>query len=256
LCNWIVRSGLITPDNQPNEDVSIIVPVFNDTDALKELFIRLAAMHPAPAEVVVVDGGADNDCERLCMNYGAVYLRTEPNRGLQLRQGASATSNGILWFLHADSIPPIDAIQVIRRHLQKDYAGGYFRFRFDGPRHWYKRWLEHAINLRVRFGIPYGDQGLFVTKDTYFAAGGHTASPLFEEVKLVQNLRANEGFTEAAAAIDVSSRRWERDGWLRRSLHNRGLAVAFAIGVAPEKLAHHYGSKTRNISKSQDTRNA
>jgi hypothetical protein len=46
------------------------------------------------------------------------------------------------------------------------------------------------------------------------------------------------------AALTVSSRRWERDGWLRRSLHNRRLAIAFAMGVAPETLARDYGFKS------------
>jgi len=38
----------------------------------------------------------------------------------------------------------------------------------------------------------------------------------------------------------VATRRWERDGWLRRSLHNRWLALRFALGGRPEVLAARY----------------
>jgi hypothetical protein len=40
--------------------------------------------------------------------------------------------------------------------------------------------------------------------------------------------------------MGVSPRRWERDGWIRRSLMNRLLALGFALGVAPDRLARMY----------------
>lgn len=240
LCNWIARSGLLDAGESTGTEISAIVPVFNDIEALRQLLHRLAAMEPNISEIVVADGSDSPGCEQLCKDYGAIYLRTEANRGKQLRQGAAVATKDIFWFLHADSNPPVDAAQIIREHLQMRSGSGYFRFKFDGPPTWYKKLLEQAINFRARIGTPYGDQGLFIRKEAYLAAGGHAASPLFEEVKLVKNLRAAVGCTPVRATLGVSPRRWERDGWLRRSLHNRGLALAFMLGVAPERLARHY----------------
>jgi len=240
LCNWIVRSGLLGAAESTGTEISAIVPVFNDIQALRQLLDRLTTMQPNVSEIIVADGSDSPGCEQLCKDYGAIYLRTEANRGQQLRQGAAAATKDIFWFLHADSNPPANAPQIIREHLRMRSGSGYFRFEFDGPPTWYKQWLQQAINFRASLGTPYGDQGLFTWKEAYFSAGGHAASPLFEEVTLVRNLRASVGCTPAAAAIGVSPRRWERDGWLRRSLHNRGLALAFALGVAPERLARHY----------------
>lgn len=254
LRNWIARSGLITASESTSAEISTIVPVLNDIDALRQLLDRLAAMLPNVGEVIVADGSEDSGCEQLCRSYGAVYLRSEANRGKQLRLGASAASKDILWFLHADSNPPANAVEIIRKHLQQGTASGYFRFQFDGPQAWYKSWLQLAINIRASVGTPYGDQGLFTWKETYFAAGGHAPSPLFEEVNLVKNLRASTGCTPVKASIGVSPRRWERDGWLRRSLHNRGLALAFALGVAPERLARHYAAAD-NSDEAMITRN-
>ncbi len=254
LCNWIVRSGLIPTPQPAGLEISVIVPVLNDVNALRRLLVCLCAMRPGISEIIVADGAADSECERLCTEFDAIYLRTEANRGKQLRQGADIASKGILWFLHADSSPPPDAVQIIRQHLQQSCGSGYFRFRFDGPRRWYKNGLEQAINFRARIGIPYGDQGLFAARQAYFAAGGHAATPLFEEVTLVKKLRAAAGCRPVKASIGVSPRRWERDGWLQRSLQNRALALAFALGVAPERLARHYAATT-GTTRETDTRN-
>jgi hypothetical protein len=40
--------------------------------------------------------------------------------------------------------------------------------------------------------------------------------------------------------LAVATRRWERDGWLGRTLHNRWLALRFALGGRPEALAASY----------------
>ena len=70
--------------------------------------------------------------------------------------------------------------------------------------------------------------------------GGFAASPLFEEVRLVRRLRARGTFRVLDRALAVATRRWERDGWLKRTLHNRWLALRFALGGRPETLAARY----------------
>jgi hypothetical protein len=40
--------------------------------------------------------------------------------------------------------------------------------------------------------------------------------------------------------VEVSARRWERDGWWRRTVMNRALALGYILGVPPTRLAHWY----------------
>ena len=104
-------------------------------------------------------------------------------------------------------------------------------------------WL---VNLRVSLGgIPYGDQGIFVRRDAYLKCGGFTHQPLFEEVTLVRKLRARGRFRILAEPIGVSPRRWERDGWIRRSLANRRLALAYLCGQTAQQLATRYNDSNR-----------
>ena len=246
LCEWIESLDLPNSGRKSGLRTSVIIPVLNDKESLEKLLARVSALNPAADEIIVVEGTIQGECATLSRSYGAAHFTTEANRGAQLRKGAQEANGEVVWFLHADSLPPFDAVAHINAHLEAGSCGGYFRFRFGGPRNWRKTLLETAINWRTRVGVPYGDQGLFVTRDAYLNAGGHKAIPLFEDVSLVKSLRRRCGCKEIASSITVSPRRWERDGWLRRSLHNRWLAFLYAIGIAPEVLARQYGYTIEN----------
>lgn len=82
-----------------------------------------------------------------------------------------------------------DCLPAIRSAIDSGASGGYFAFRFSNANCWQSRLLEKLINMRTRFGIPYGDQGLFFQHDIYLSSGQHDASPLFEEVELVRRVR-------------------------------------------------------------------
>lgn len=223
-----------------NKYISIVVPVFKDGPALRRLLEKLASEPHDAFEVVVVDAAQDSGCNAVCEEFGARRISCAPGRGHQLNAGAENARGKILWFVHADAEPPRGCIDLVKNSVQRDCVGGYFRFRFAGERTWYKTLLQGLINWRTRFGTPYGDQGLFAARDAFEAAGGFADTPIFEEVPLVRALRNAGKFGAIDADIGVSCRRWERDGWLRRSLANRALALAYASGIAPEVLARRY----------------
>jgi rSAM/selenodomain-associated transferase 2/rSAM/selenodomain-associated transferase 1 len=220
--------------------ISIIIPLLNDQLALQTQLQRLELLEPPANEIIVVDGGNNEESRSICQQHKVQYLISEPNRGKQLLAGSQNTAGDILWFLHVDCIAPDCAVASIRTHLQAGMDSGYFRFRFAGKPTWYKQLLQFSINLRARYGTPYGDQGLFVRRTSYEKANGHAPTPLFEEVPLVKQLRQGGKFRPVADCLQISPRRWERDGWLYRSLHNRYLAIAYMCGIAPERLARQY----------------
>ncbi|SCY66139.1 transferase 2, rSAM/selenodomain-associated [Nitrosospira sp. Nl5] len=223
---------------------SVIIPCYHDEARLANLLDQLRNLPLRPAEVVVVDGADNQACRDICHRHSARWLAGEPCRGRQLLAGAALAQGDALWFLHADSRLPPDPITAMRLAIERGAVGGYFRFCFDAPRAWPALLLESAIALRCRFGVPYGDQGLFMTHQAYVAAGGHSPLSLFEEVSLVRGLRRQGRFLALHEPLFVDPRRWHRDGWWRRTWINRNLALAFARGVPPDKLAARYYSKT------------
>lgn len=220
--------------------VAVIVPVLGDSATLAQLLPALRALQPQPAEILVADGAGSSECRALCARHGANHLATRAGRGHQQHAAASRARSATLWFVHADAEVPREAIAVIEAAVAAGAVGGCFSFRFSGPPAWHKRALAAVINLRARVGVPYGDQGIFARADAYAHAGGFPDVPLFEEVPLVKALRHAGRFAMLDTALGVSPRRWERDGWLRRTLENRLLALGYIAGVSPARLARRY----------------
>ncbi|MBM4197633.1 MAG: glycosyltransferase [Gammaproteobacteria bacterium] len=221
--------------------VSVVIPVVDDSVELGRLLGELAGAAHRPLEVLVVDGSAGRSAEPVAQQASVRYLTTRAGRGHQLAAGAAAARGDALWFLHADAQIAPDALAQLAATLGNGAAGGCFRFRFRGRQNPARRCLAWLINLRSQLGgIPYGDQGLFASASAYAAAGGFPDQPLFEEVSLVRGLRRRGRFVRLDASIGVSPRRWERDGWLRRTLANRALALAYGLGIGPARLATWY----------------
>ena len=225
--------------------LTVIVPVLRDDAALDGLLAALRRLDCPPERLIVADGARSGQTAALCRRHSARWLPCACGRGPQLSAGVSGSRRPgaaaeVLWFLHADSRPDPRAARAIRLAIVRGAVGGYFRFRFDGPRSGMKFFLERSIALRCRIGMVYGDQGIFVTRAAYEAGPGFAAQPLFEEVPLVRFLKRTGGFVRLDLPINVDPRRWERDGYLRRTLHNRVLALGHLLGVPPPRLAQWY----------------
>jgi GT2 family glycosyltransferase len=120
-------------------------------------------------------------------------------------------------------------------------VGGWFRFALDTPR-WQARIIERLVAFRVRaWKLPYGDQGLFVRRDVFTRLGGYREWPLMEDVEFVRRLRRAGPVAELPVVLTTSARRWERDGWFRRSARNLVLVSLYFAGVSPARLARWYG---------------
>lgn len=222
--------------------ISLIIPCYRDEAALAQLFGQMQGLPGfSSLEIIVVDADTSQACQQLCARYAAQWVASQPCRGEQLRLGAARATRPILWFVHADAQLQGDPLTAIRAAIDSGAAGGYFAFRFAGPGCWQSRLLERLTNWRTGFGIPYGDQGLFASAIAYQRAGQHSPWPLFEEVELVRGLRRQGKFVCIAQGLAVDPRRWQRDGWWRRSLRNRLLALGFMLGVPATRLARLYG---------------
>jgi rSAM/selenodomain-associated transferase 2 len=223
--------------------VTVVIPVLQDTAAAKGL---LAALPVTPeVEIIVVDGDHDEDLDRYVRTRpGARLVRTNAGRGHQMNVGAAAGSGDWLLFLHADSQLPPDWL-VAFRTLGDSGVAGWFRFALDDDA-WQARVLEHLVAWRVRLlRLPYGDQGLFVRRRLFQRMGGYRELPLFEDVEFVRRLTRLDEVVELPLPLRTSSRRWRRDGWIRRSGRNVTLVALYFAGVSPAWLERRYRSGRR-----------
>jgi hypothetical protein len=91
-----------------------------------------------------------------------------------------------------------------------------------------------------RFGLPYGDQGLLISKALYDAVGGYRPLPLMEDVDLVRRLGRARLRPLGARAL-TSGARFRREGYWRRSRRNWVLLARYLRGADPAELARGYG---------------
>lgn len=222
---------------------SIIIPCFHDEEKLAYLLAQLQKLPHKPWETIVVDAASSAPCAEICTQFQAQRIISEPCRGQQLLTGAAQAKGDVLWFLHADAQLPSDPLTAMTNAIVHGAIGGYFRFCFAAPRAWPAFILEPLIALRCRIGVPYGDQGIFMARSVYHQIGGHAPWPLFEEIPLVRTARRFGKFLPLTTPIFVDPRRWQRDGWWRRTWHNRRLVLNFMCGVTPQELASRYHSK-------------
>jgi rSAM/selenodomain-associated transferase 2 len=230
-------------------EISVVIPTLDDDSALAPLLKSIRNWPRKPRVVIVVDGACRAETRALCERQQAVWLPSVHGRGVQLMKGAAHARGTTLWFLRADSEPDPQSLGAIAVAIDSGAVGGYFRFRFCGVRRWYKALLEHAIHLRSHWGVPYGEQGIFATREFFDVCGGFAATPLFEEVPLVKALRRQGRFDALPIPIGVSERRWERDGWWRRALGNRLLALGYMMGVSPARLARWAAKVSRTAEE-------
>lgn len=220
-------------------DVSVIIPARN---AARHLPQTLAACRGA-AEIIVVDGGSDDDTVKVAQTLGARVIEAQTGRGLQLRKGASEARRDWLLFLHADTVLTgrwrHDA-RAFTANPSNRLRAATFHFGLDesSPR---ARRLERNVAWRVRhLGLAYGDQGLLIHRCLYELLGGFRAWPLMEDVDLVRRIGRGR-LTVLASVARTSAERWRRDGWARRSARNLGCLALYFLGVPPRLIARLYG---------------
>jgi rSAM/selenodomain-associated transferase 2 len=220
--------------------LSVVIPTLNEAEALPGLLDDLAAV-PSAIEVIVADGASADATAALARVRGARVVASPRGRGSQLRAGAALASGRVLAFLHADARLNAAARGALARLAAlPDGVACAFALGIAAPGRRY-RVVEWGTALRSRLArLPYGDQGLVLTRATYEAVGGFPALPLMEDVAIVRMLRRTGELRILAERVLVSPRRWERDGVMRRSLANWLLLGAYLAGVSPSRLRRAY----------------
>ncbi|MDF1578796.1 MAG: TIGR04283 family arsenosugar biosynthesis glycosyltransferase [Desulfurivibrionaceae bacterium] len=224
--------------------ISVIIPTLNEADNLRA---TLESLRPGrDLEIIVADGGSSDATVRIAEQGGAKVVTSRPGRSFQQNAGAAAAAGGILLFLHADTRLAADFAGAIRACLnEKGVAAGAFSLSVEmaGPA---IRFIEIMANLRSRLlQQPYGDQGLFMTRENFTTSGGFPEIEIMEDFVLVGKLR-NLGRIKTLPAVAVTSgRRWQKLGIARTTLINQAIVIGYLFGRSPTSLASWYRISSR-----------
>ena len=219
--------------------LSVVIPTLNAAPALPGCLAALMGGVEAGLirELVISDGGSGDATRVIAREAGAELVEGAPSRGGQLRRGAEACGGEWMLFLHADTRLPDGWAGVVAAHLGSGRPAC-FRLKFDvqgiAP-----TLVAGWANLRTRlFRLPYGDQGLLISREEYLSVGGYRDIPLMEDVAMARALKNRLVILPLYA--ETNATRYRRDGWLRRGARNLILLTRYLMGANPEDLARRY----------------
>jgi hypothetical protein len=226
-----VRAGLL----------SVVVPTLNEELRIEQTLGRVIG--DPDVEVIVADGGSHDATTDIARRMGATVVSANAGRGRQMNAGAAVSSGDTLLFLHADTLVPAAFHASIRSTLDRGAIAGAFKLRIDSDR-WGLRWIERGVDIRSRYlQRPYGDQGIFVSSESFFRLGGFPNWPLMEDYEFCRRLRKHGKIALAPSRVTTSARRWSKLGLWRTTLLNQVCVAGFCLGVSPERLAQWYRTR-------------
>lgn len=194
-------------------------------------------------EIILVDGNGTSTLDLVSntpSNEHIIKISSKKGRANQMNAGAKKASSEILLFLHADTLLPNRACDLIVQSL-KNVDAGAFDLTFDSKNIFLKT-IAKVASLRSRLSrLPYGDQAIFIKKDVFHTLNGYEDLPLMEDVNLMQKLKKyNYKIQILPQCVITSARKWENSGIVYTTLRNWVLIALYYCGVHPSKLAKYY----------------
>ena len=219
--------------------LTVIIPTLNEQQALAEQRADLESL-AAVAQLIVVDGGSDDQTLERARAIGGLVLASERGRAIQMNLGAASATGEYLLFLHADTRLPPNFFDCFQLWSRAEPEWGFFPVRLSGG-HALLRVIEWGINLRSRlFGRATGDQCLLLKRELFERLGGYAEIELMEDVVLCRCLQKYSAARVFDMPVVTSSRRWEKHGILKTVFLMWYLRILFRLGVEPAHLAQKY----------------
>lgn len=223
--------------------ISIIIPVLNEASKIAKTIT--VAKSGKNVEILVVDGGSQDNTVEIVQALGLKILFASPSRANQMNVGAKAATGEILLFLHADTHLPAKFDRSVRLVLcQPNTIAGAFALQIDGSLKGL-RLVEKGVNWRSHFlSLPYGDQAIFVKTETFKALGGFSQLPIMEDFEFVLKLRNCGRIAIIPTPVITSSRRWQKLGVWQTTIMNQLAIAAYFLKIPPESIAKWYRRKS------------
>ncbi len=217
--------------------ISVIIPTYNEEAHIKATIQRLWEYDEANLiqEIIVSDGESCDNTVCIAKTEGVKVIASPKGRAKQMNFGALAAQSEILYFLHADSIPPRNFITHILNAYSNGIISGCFRLSFD-----YDHWFLKANAWFTRFdvnAVRFGDQSLFVTKDVFDKCGGFREDLLMmEDQEIMHRIKKHGRFKVMNGTVVTSAKKYLDNGIFRMQGIFYRIWLLYYLGYSQEYL--------------------
>lgn len=227
---------------------SIIIPTYNEERYIHRLIKHLQATAiDYTHEIIICDGGSSDYTLELATKTGVKVLNCpKKGRAQQMNYAASFARGEILYFVHADCLPPANCFTEIIKSVNAGFDAGCCRYKFDSD-----KFLLKLNAFFTRFGgIIYrgGDQTLFIKTTTFKAiAGFNEQYCVMEDYDLIKRLKRGYQFQVLPCYALGSARKYEHNSWLKVNIANAIAMTLFLSGAAsPQRIKATYHSMIKH----------
>lgn len=227
--------------------ISTIIPTLNEAGHIERLIRRLRDCGgDALAEIIVADAGSTDGTAAVAEKCGARVVDCEVrSRPEQMNLATKSAVGDVLYFVHADTLPPENYAELILRGIDKGADFGCFRFRFDSDRAAlrFNSWCTRLPFMICRGG----DQSLFISRWLFDRLDGFDESHVvMEDYDIIRRGKKHGRFSILPAAVTVSARKYVDNAYPRVNLANFIVFALYYFGVKPEKLKALYKRMIRH----------
>jgi rSAM/selenodomain-associated transferase 2 len=228
--------------------ISIIIPTLNEEKNITTLIPYLKNCCKSHyAEIIIADGGSTDKTIEAAKNLQAkLVICPGKGRAAQMNCGAAEALYDVLYFVHADSIPPPSFCADILSAINNTYSCGRYQTKFQG-----NSWLLklNAFFTRFDWFMCYGgDQTLFMTKALFTELHGYQDNLLImEEYDLVERAKSLAGYKIFSKTALVSTRKYQSNSWLKVQRANYNTVRLYKKGLNQPELVAQYKQALKDI---------
>lgn len=245
-------------------DVSIIIPSFNEALCLENTLRQLTLLNPPAKEVLVIDGGSEDETVAIAESICEIFPQTTtaraivcPDRGRspQMNRGAEIATGNILCFLHADTCVPSDLIAIIDRTLADatvacggfiSLMAGYQKTRWGVSLHNYLKTYYAPLLFRPHLffkglRLLFGDQVIFCRRSDFWECKGFDRNlPIMEDADLCLKLVRRGRIRLIDRIVQSSDRRVAKWGSLKATAIYLYVGLLWGFGANANYLKQFY----------------
>ena len=220
--------------------ISIIIPTLNEVENIERLINYLKKYGSDNCEIIIADGGSTDKTFEIAANTGVTaVVSSQKGRAAQMNYGASLAKADILYFIHADTFPPISFLSDIKKAVDYGFDFGRYRTKFDS-----KKIILKLNAFFTRFDLFFcygGDQTFFITKKIFSQIGGFNAGMgIMEDYDIVKRAKAVGKYKIMAETALVNTRKYNTNSWLKVQKANYTIVRMYKKGASQQAMAERY----------------